>query len=98
MLLRIRANIHVALKGKQTTIETTTVSVHPQGALIVLNQSLPLDTHLVLEHITTREKIGCRVTRPAKEMPDGFHVPLEFDSAAPGFWKIVFPPLDPAVQ
>jgi hypothetical protein len=27
-------------------------------------------------------------------MPEGFHVPLEFDSPAPDFWRIVFPPLD----
>jgi len=94
VLLRVRANVHVAVKGKPTTFETATVSVHPQGALVVLKESLPAETRLVLEHGSTREKVACRVTRAAKEMPEGFHVPVEFDSPAPGFWKIDFPPID----
>ena len=93
-MIRVRANVHVAVKGKATTLDASTVSVHPQGALVVLKESLPLDTRLVLEHAGTREKIACRVTRQAKEMPEGFHVPLEFDSPAPTFWKIDFPPCD----
>lgn len=94
VLLRVRASIHVALKGKATTLEASTVSVTPQGALVVLKESLPAETRLILEHASTKEKIACRVTRSGKEMPEGFHVPVEFDSPAPGFWKIVFPPND----
>lgn len=94
MLLRVRANVHVAVQGKPTTLEASTVSVNPQGALVVLKQSLPADTRLVLEHGGTREKVSCRVAKPGKEMPEGFHVPVEFDSPAPGFWKIDFPPVD----
>ncbi len=94
VLLRVRASVHVAVKGKPTTLEASTVSVHPQGALVLLKQHLPADTRLVLEHSSTREKVACRVTRAAKEMPEGFHVPVEFDSPSPGFWKIDFPPLD----
>ncbi|HTZ72829.1 MAG TPA: hypothetical protein VMB47_02835 [Candidatus Aquilonibacter sp.] len=94
VLLRVRANVHVAVKGKPTTFEAATVSVHPQGALVVLKESLPAETRLVLEHGSTKEKVACRVTRSAKEMPEGFHVPVEFDSPAPGFWKIDFPPTD----
>jgi hypothetical protein len=94
VLLRVRALIHVALKGKATTFETSTVSVTPQGALVVLKESLPAETRLILEHASTKEKVACRVTRPSKEMPEGFHVPVEFDSPSPGFWKIVFPPSD----
>lgn len=94
VLLRVRANIHVAVKGKPTTLEASTVSVNPQGALVLLKEALPIETRLVLEHSSTREKIACRVTRTAKEMPEGFHVPVEFDSPSPGFWKIDFPPTD----
>jgi hypothetical protein len=94
VLLRVRANIHVALKGKATTLQTSTITVHPQGALVVLKENLPVETRLVLEHGATKEKIACRVSKQAKEMPEGFHVPVEFDSPAPGFWKIVFPPQD----
>lgn len=94
MLLRVRANIHVAVKGKPTTLQALTVSVNPQGALVLLKEALPAETRLVLEHSSTREKVACRVTRAAKEMPEGFHVPVEFDSPTPGFWKIDFPPVD----
>jgi hypothetical protein len=94
VLLRVRANIHVAVKGKPTTLQASTVSVNPQGALVLLKEALPAETRLVLEHSSTREKIACRVARAAKEMPEGFHVPVEFDSPSPGFWKIDFPPVD----
>jgi hypothetical protein len=94
VLLRVRASIHVALQGKATTLDVATVSVSPQGALVVLNQSLPSETHLILEHGATREQIACKVTRTPRQMPEGFHTPLEFDSPAPDFWKIAFPPSD----
>jgi hypothetical protein len=94
VLLRVRALIHVALKGKATTLEAATVSVTPGGALVVLKESLPADTRLVLEHSRTKEKVACRVSGPGKGMPEGFQVPVEFDSPAPDFWKIAFPPSD----
>jgi hypothetical protein len=94
VLLRVRASIHVALQGSQTTMEATTLSVNTQGAVIVIKQNLPPETRFVLEHGTTRERVACKVARPAKEMPEGFHVPVEFDTPAPHFWKIAFPPAD----
>jgi hypothetical protein len=94
VLLRVRAKLHVALQGKSTTLEVLTQSVSPHGALVVVKQSLPVDTRLVLEHVGTHERVACKVVRSGREMSEGFHVPVEFDSPAPDFWKIVFPPLD----
>jgi hypothetical protein len=94
VLLRVRASIHVALQGKPVTFETVTLSVSNHGALVVLSQSLPCDTRLVLEHNGTKERVACKVARIAREMPEGFHIPLEFDSPAPNFWRIAFPPSD----
>jgi hypothetical protein len=94
VLLRVRANIHVALHGKPATLEATTLSVYNQGAMIVLKQGLPLETKLVLENVGTKECVGCRVAKASREMPEGFHVPVEFDSPAPNFWGIAFPPTD----
>jgi hypothetical protein len=94
VLLRIRANIHVALQGKTTTLDAATLSVTPQGAVVVVKQNLPAETHLVLEHGGTKQRVDCRVARPSRETAEGFHIPLEFDSPAPGFWKINFPPSD----
>jgi hypothetical protein len=94
VFLRVRANIHVALQGKPTTFDAMTVSVNHNGALLVLKQSLPLATRLVLEHAGTKERVGCKVIRSAQSMPEGFHTPVEFDTPAPNFWHIAFPPPD----
>ena len=94
VLLRVRANVHVALQGKPVTFDVFTLSVNTQGAIVVMTKSLPPETRLVLEHGTTKERVACKVARPGKEMPEGFHVALEFDSPAPDFWKIAFPPCD----
>jgi PilZ domain len=94
VLLRVRANIHVALQGKPTSFETTTLSVNSHGALIVLEQNLPTETRLVLEHHGTKERVACKVVRAARENPEGYQIPIEFDSPAPNFWRITFPPTD----
>lgn len=94
VLLRVHASVHVALKDKQVKIDVTTLSVNNHGALVVLKQSLPTDAQIILEHGTTKERIGCKIARPAREMPEGFHIPLEFESPAPNFWGIAFPPSD----
>ena len=94
VLLRVRASIHVAVQGHLATIDAATLSVNPHGAVVVMNQSLPADTQVVLEHSGTKERIACKVARPPRHMGEGYHVPLEFDSPAPGFWKIEFPPSD----
>jgi hypothetical protein len=94
VLLRIQASIHVSLQGKATTIDVATLSVNPGEALVLMKQGLPVETRLVLEHKATKERIACKVARPPKEMPEGYHVPLEFDSPSPAFWKIDFPPAD----
>lgn len=94
VLLRIRANVHVNLRGAQATLEVRTLSVNPFGAMIISAENLSSQTRLVLENTVTREKVACRVVRSAKEMPEGFHVPIEFDAPAPKFWMIDFPPDD----
>lgn len=94
VLLRVRAQIHVALEGKATTFDALTLNVNPHGALVVMDKFLASGTRLVLENRTTRERVACRVTRPPRESPEGFQIPLEFDSPAPQFWRITFPPAD----
>jgi hypothetical protein len=94
VLLRVRAKVHVALQGTPTTFEVTTLSVNSYGALIALQQNLPTDTRLVLEHTATRERMPCKVVRPPRETSEGFHTAIEFDSAAADFWRIAFPPAD----
>ena len=94
VLLRVKARVHVALQGQPTTIDVATLSVNPSGALVLMKQGLPAETRLVLEHQATRERVACKVAGLPREMPEGFHVPLEFDAPSPTFWKIDFPPTD----
>ena len=94
VLLRIRASIHVALQGKNAVLDAATLSVTPQGAVVVMKQNLPAETHLVLEHRGTGQRVDCKVARPPRETSEGFHTPIEFSTPAPGFWKINFPPSD----
>ena len=94
VLLRVRASIHVALQGQAKTFDVATLSVNPHGAVVVMNQNLPAETRVVLEHAGTKERVSCKVARPPRHMSEGYHIPLEFDSPAPAFWKIDFPPSD----
>ena len=92
VLLRVRAQIHLALHGKAVTMDVITLSVNAHGALVVIKEMLPGDTLLVLEHGATKECVACKVVRAPRETPEGYHTPLEFDSPSPDFWKIAFPP------
>jgi hypothetical protein len=94
VLLRVRAQIHVALEGKATTFDVHTLNVNPHGALVVMQKFLGPGTRLVLENNVTRERVACKVARQPRETAEGFQVPLEFDSPAPQFWRIAFPPPD----
>jgi hypothetical protein len=92
VLLRVRAQVHVALRGKAVTMDIITLSVNAHGALVIIKEILPADTLLVLEHGGTKECVPCKVVRIPHETPEGFHTALEFDSPSPDFWKIAFPP------
>jgi hypothetical protein len=92
--LRVQASVHVAMQGRQASFDATTVSVSSSGALLILEKGLSPETRLVLEHGRTRERVACRVACPAREIPEGFQVAVEFDSPAPNFWGIAFPPSD----
>jgi PilZ domain-containing protein len=92
--LRVSVTIHLTAVGKATAIRSFTIDVNVHGALLVSPQSFPAGTHFMLENDRTRERMMCRVVRMPKSMPEGFHIPVEFEKSAPNFWKISFPPPD----
>lgn len=94
VLLRVRATVHVVWQGAPVTFEVITLSVNSHGALIAMERNLPIETRLVIEHADTKQRMACRVVRTPRDTPEGFHTAVEFDSPAPGFWGIAFPPAD----
>src|SRR5580692_12629246 len=57
VLLRIRASIHLASQDISTAIDAATLSVTPNGAVVVMKKSFPAETHLVIEHGSTKERV-----------------------------------------
>jgi len=94
VLLRVRASVHVSVEGQAQTFDVATLSVHPRGALVVMNRNLPPETRVVLEHGATKECVACKALPASRGAQGAFHVPLEFDSPSPNFWGIAFPPAD----
>lgn len=92
--LRVPVKLHVSIPGNAETIEAHTADVNDHGALLACPGTFPMNARFILEHRGSRQRIGCRVTRTPSAMHGGFLVPVEFETAAPGFWHISFPPTD----
>lgn len=94
VMLRVAVKLHVSIPGKPETIEAHTADVNDNGALLTCPENFEPNSRFILEHNGSRQRIGCRVTRTPNATHGGFLVPVEFDTAAPGFWHIAFPPTD----
>ncbi len=92
VILRVSVKLYVAIEGKPDTIAAFTSNVNDHGALLISPESFQPNERFVLEHGQTRERMGCRVTRKSQPGAGGFQVAVEFERAAPGFWRIAFPP------
>jgi hypothetical protein len=92
VMIRIPVRLEFGTEGKRVTMEATTASVNDQGAMLLCARSLAVETELQIEHEHTHQKHLCRITRAPVESKDGYLIPVEFASVAPGFWGISFPP------
>jgi len=92
----IRVPVVLHLPG-QAAMQAFTVAVNDHGTMVLHSKPIPLDTHLILENAHTGERQGCRIVRHPQVTNEGALLPLEFDHPSPGFWNIVFPPLDAKV-
>lgn len=93
-MIRVAVMLHLELGGKPAKLEAFTVAVNIHGAMVCAAQNLPMDTKLEVEHKLTREKMIGRVTRQPQSSPEGFLIPIEFESPSVDFWHISFPPED----
>ena len=79
---------------KRIREETHTLVVNAHGGLLKLKMELLAGQTLVLVNPKNGVEQSCRVVRIEQPSPDYFAVAFEFDSPAPKFWPIVFPPAD----
>ncbi len=86
--------LHFEKGGKQVTLPATTVGVNIHGAMVCAAQNLPMDTRLEIEHKLTKVRMTARVTRQPQGSPEGYLIPVEFDSPSSDFWHISFPAAD----
>lgn len=91
VLLRVPVRIKVA--GKPQSIEGATHTVSATGALVALAEALPQGTKITIENITTQKVVEAHIPRPPQYSSEGSLVPIEFNTPAPNFWNVFFPPV-----
>lgn len=95
VMIRVGVTLHAPVKGEEeSSIKAYTQDVNAQGAMLISPENFAVNAQLEVEHNGTRERQGCHVTRAARSSPEGFYVPVEFDTPSPGFWQVAFPPVD----
>jgi hypothetical protein len=92
VMIRIPVSVEFGPEGKKVTIEASTASVNDHGAMLLCPRSVGSETQLEITLGRTQQKQLCRVVRAPIESADGYLIPVEFTSLAPGFWGISFPP------
>lgn len=94
VVIRVPVTVQVTIAGQPVTFAAHTVAVNDQGAMLAAPRTLAADTHLEITNERTRQQVSARVTRTPPESSEGFLIPVEFTTLAPGFWQISFPPKD----
>jgi hypothetical protein len=81
-------------ENEQVREDTQTLVVNAHGGLLKLKMEVLVGQPLILVNPRNGLEQSCRVVRTEQPSPDYFAVAFEFDHPAPGFWPIVFPPVD----
>lgn len=98
--MRVMLSITVVVRGKNTDgktffdEETKTLVVNAHGALIHLRSEVKANEKITLTHKGTHESETCRIVYVGQMQGGKAQVGIEFDTPAPKFWGISFPPDD----
>ena len=93
--LSVPIQVAKADPGKgQMTESTRTLVVSAHGALFVLEMAVQTGDLLLMKHNKTHEQLVCRVVNFTPDQSGKFEVAVEFEQAAPRFWRVAFPPSD----
>jgi hypothetical protein len=80
--------------GKKIEEETQTSVVNAHGGLLKLQMTLQVGQPILLINVRSKMQQSCRVVRVETSAGGQSAMAFEFDSPAPQFWPITFPPED----
>lgn len=92
VMIHVPVSLSYPVAGQTVTVRAHTVSINDHGAMILCNRNVDSGMRLELQNDRSRQRVNGRVTRNPHDTPEGFLIPIEFDSPTPGFWGISFPP------
>ncbi len=96
VMIRTPVMLRISVASQPLVLKAETVAVNAYGAMLLCTRTFPAEMKMEIYNERTRQRRPCRVTRTPRETPEGYLVPVEFDTAAPDFWHISFPPIDAA--
>lgn len=92
VMIRVPVVLHFVLAGQTVTVRAETLVVNDHGAMLLCQRSFDSGLKFEILNDRTRQRTRGRVTRPPRETPEGYLVPIEFEALLPNFWGITFPP------
>ncbi|HEX8872328.1 MAG TPA: PilZ domain-containing protein [Candidatus Acidoferrum sp.] len=81
-------------QGNQFLEDTNTLAINAHGALVLLQSRLASGNKVLMQHKHTEEERECQVVFLGPVRTGKAEIGLEFSTAAPGFWRVAFPPED----
>ncbi len=96
VMIRTPVTLRISVANQPLVLKAETVAVNAHGAMLLCARTFPAEMKMEIYNERTRQRRPCRVTRTPHETPEGYLVPVEFETAAPDFWHISFPPVDAA--
>lgn len=94
VMIRVPVVIHAEMNGKPMEMAAHTAGINVHGAMLCAAQNFPAEAKLEVEHTLTHQRVAARVTRQPQASPDGYLIPVEFDTPPADFWHISFPSSD----
>lgn len=95
VLLQIRILVETQTEeGDLVRLEAFTLVVNAHGGLLEMSLKVPKGHRMSLSNPSLGVREGCRAIASRSSEGGVFAVSFEFDSPAPQFWPIAFPPID----
>jgi len=95
---RVRIGMSVLIcgidSGKAFEEKAKTITVSANGCLVLLAKSVTRGQALKIVNPQTQEELSCKVMFFGELREGKSDVAVEFEEAAPKFWRIAFPPVD----